>query len=91
MKVDVAYNGTEKQFWLKINVDEDCTVINAINQSGILAKCPEIDIENSKIGIYGKTVKMDALIKEGDRVEIYRPITADPLTTPRRDNDDDED
>lgn len=91
MNVGVAYSGADKQFWLKINVAEGCTVIDAIQQSGILGKCPEIDIQNSKVGVFGKTVKTDALLKEGDRVEIYRPITADPLTVPRRDTEDDDD
>ncbi|MEJ2140801.1 MAG: RnfH family protein [Gammaproteobacteria bacterium] len=90
MNIGVAYNGTNKQFWLKIEVANDCIAIDAINQSGILAKCPEIDIEACKIGVFGKFVKQDTPLKEGDRVEIYRPITADPKTVPRRDLDDDD-
>ena len=91
MKVGVAYNNSNKQLWINIDMDKNCTVIEAIQQSGVLQKCPEIDIENSKLGIYGKMVKVDTVLNEGDRVEIYRPITADPLTVHRRDNDDDDD
>lgn len=89
MNIDVAYNGIEKQYWLKLEVTDDCMAIEAINQSGILAKCPEIDINACKIGIFGKFIKPDTRLNEGDRVEIYRPITADPKTVPRRDQDDD--
>lgn len=91
MKVGVAYNNSTKQFWINIDVDINSTVIDAIHQSGVLQKYPEIDIEKNKIGIFGKIVKADKLLSEGDRVEIYRPITADPLTVPRRDRDDDDD
>jgi len=91
MKVGVAYNNNTKQFWVNIDIDENSTVIEAIHKSGVLQKCPEIDVENSKIGIFGKMVKTDKILSEGDRVEIYRPITADPLTVHRRDNEEDHD
>jgi putative ubiquitin-RnfH superfamily antitoxin RatB of RatAB toxin-antitoxin module len=56
----------------------------AIEQSGILDKFPAIDIETFKIGIFGKVAELDTALKPGDRVEIYRAITADPATVPRR-------
>jgi putative ubiquitin-RnfH superfamily antitoxin RatB of RatAB toxin-antitoxin module len=59
-------------------------VQQAIEQSGILEKFPAIDLEQYKIGIFGKTAELDTLLKPGDRVEIYRAITADPATVPRR-------
>lgn len=90
MNVAVAYNGGQKKYWIKLNVGDECTVLQAINQSGLLMKCPEIDLESNKLGIYGKIVKLDAKLQEGDRVEIYRAITADPKTVPRRDMDDDD-
>ena len=91
MKVGVAYSTSEKHFWVNIDVEDNCSVLDAINQSGVLQKYPEIDIETNKIGIYGKFVKKDAALKEGDRVEIYRKIICDPETVPRRDSDDDDD
>ena len=89
MNIGIAYNGPVKQVWLNIDVNDSCTVMDALTQSGILVNFPEIDIETAKIGIYGKFVKTDAVLKDGDRVEIYRPITADPKTVHRRDVDDD--
>ncbi len=85
MRVDVAYAEASQQLWMKLEVDEGCTAAQAIEQSGILKKCPEIDLESQKIGIFGKGCKLDTELKEGDRVEIYRPITADPETVERRD------
>lgn len=85
VNVGVAYTNNNKQVWLKIDVPEGSTVIDAIEESGVLDMFPEIDLENQKIGIYGKMAKPNAKLKEGDRIEIYRPITADPKTVKRRD------
>ena len=87
VNVGVAYANAEKQVWLKVELADGCTVIDAIEESGILDLFPEIDLEQQKIGIYGKMTQPDAKLKEGDRVEIYRPITADPKTVKRRDQD----
>lgn len=91
MQISVAYALPERQVWLQINVDDDATVMDAINQSKILSLFPEVDLEEQKVGIFGKFCKLDTKLKEGDRVEIYRKITADPLTVPRRDRADDDD
>lgn len=88
MKVAVAYADNVNQIWLRIDVPEDTTVVDAIQLSGILRDIPSIDLEEHKIGIFGKVVKPSTVLSEGDRVEIYRPITADPETVPRRDEDD---
>jgi len=90
MLISVAYAIPEKQIWLDVNVSDNATVLDAIRESRILTIFPELDLHTQKIGIYGKFCKLDTPLKEGDRVEIYRPITADPLTVPRRDTGDDE-
>lgn len=84
MQIGVAYSEPAQQLWLRIEVPEDATVQNAIEQSGILRKFPEIDLATCKIGIFGKVAELDAALRPGDRVEIYRAITADPATVPRR-------
>lgn len=84
MQVGVAYSEPAQQVWLRIEVPEEATVQQAIEQSGLLQKFPAIDLGNYKVGIFGKSAELDALLKPGDRVEIYRPITADPATVPRR-------
>jgi putative ubiquitin-RnfH superfamily antitoxin RatB of RatAB toxin-antitoxin module len=91
MQISVAYALPEKQIWLELNVPEEATVMDAITQSKILSIFPDVNLEDQKVGIFGKFCKLETKLKEGDRVEIYRKITADPLTVPRRDTDDDDD
>jgi uncharacterized protein len=84
MQIGVAYSEPAQQLWLRIEVPDETTVQQAIEQSGILQKFPAIDLDQYKIGIFGKVAELDAMLKPGDRVEIYRAITADPATVPRR-------
>jgi len=69
---------------MKLEVPDDSNVEKVIELSGILKQYPEIDLSNQKVGIFGKIAKLDAEVKEGDRIEIYRQITADPKTVQRR-------
>ncbi|MDD4912850.1 MAG: RnfH family protein [Sideroxydans sp.] len=84
MQVGVAYSEPAQQLWLRFEVPEESTVLSAIEQSGILKKFPEIDISTCTVGIFGKVAELDGALKPGDRIEIYRAITADPATVPRR-------
>lgn len=85
MNIGIAYDNGKKQSWLKLEVPDDSTVKEVIEKSGLLKMFPEIDLEKQKVGIFGKLAKLDAVVQEGNRVEIYRPITADPETVERRD------
>jgi len=89
MQVAVAYAEGRKQAWLKVDVPETCTAGEAIMLSGVLERFPHLDLESQKIGVFGKLVKRDAPLKPGDRVEIYRPVTADPEKVLKRDSDGD--
>jgi hypothetical protein len=92
MNIGVCYAEADRQLWMRMEIPDGSSVKEAIERSGILKRFPEIDLETQKVGIYGKLVKLDAPIKEGDRIEIYRPIVADPKTVRRREiADDDED
>ena len=84
MKVGVAYATLAKQLWLTVEVPDGATVREAIEKSGILKEFTNIDLTTQKVGIFGKVVELDAPIKDGDRVEIYRPITADPKAVKRK-------
>ncbi len=86
MNIGVAYADRFKQSWIKLEVPDGCTVRDAIDHSGLLDKFPEVNLETQKTGIFGKITKLDAQVKEGDRVEIYREITADPELVERRDD-----
>ena len=76
--VEVAYALPDRQTLLRLEVPEGTTVEEAIRRSGILERHPEIDLEGSKIGIFAKPVPASRVLREGDRVEIYRPLIADP-------------
>jgi len=94
MHIGVAYGESpENHVWLRLEVPDGSTVRDAIEISGLLKRFPSINLETNKVGIYGKVVKLDTELKEDDRVEIYREITADPKKVPQRkiDNDDDDD
>lgn len=90
MQIGVAYSEPASQAWLRIEVPEATSVQAAIEQSGILKKFPHIVLSECTVGIFGKAAELDDVLKPGDRVEIYRPITADPATVPRRKTADDE-
>lgn len=78
IKVEVAYALPEKQVILEVEVPAGTTVLDAAQQSGVTGKFEGIDLENSKFGIFGKVVSPTLALQEGDRVEIYRPLIADP-------------
>ncbi len=85
MNVGVAYADKFKKVWLKLEVPDGSTVREAIERSGLLAHFPEIDLDSQRVGIFGRLTRLTAKVAEGDRVEIYRAITADPETVERRD------
>jgi len=78
MKIEVAYALRHKQTLLNIEVDDNASVEDAILQSNILKKYPEINLKKNKVGIFGKITSLDVKLREKDRVEIYRPLIADP-------------
>ena len=76
--VEVAYAKPDVQVIIPLKVNPGTTVEQAILQSGILDNFPEIDLTKNKVGIFSKLTKKDAVLREKDRVEIYRPLIADP-------------
>jgi putative ubiquitin-RnfH superfamily antitoxin RatB of RatAB toxin-antitoxin module len=80
IQVEVAYATPEKQRIIALDVEEGSTVYQAAEQSGICDVFPEINLADAKMGIFGKAVRNpnDELLKQADRVEIYRPLIIDP-------------
>jgi len=78
INVEVAYALENKQALLELQVIEGTTALQAAQQSGITGKFEGIDLENSKLGIFSKVVAPSQVLRDGDRVEIYRPLIADP-------------
>ena len=84
MKIGIAYALPQRQVWFDVELQDGATIQDAINRSGILKQFPEIDLEKQKVGIFSKISKLDTVLNDGDRVEIYRPITCDPKSVPRK-------
>ncbi len=82
--VEVAYALPAEQIILPIKVATGTTAEMAVKQSGILTKFPEINLAENKIGIFGKLTQLDTPLRDKDRVEIYRPLIADPKEVPRQ-------
>tara|TARA_R110002050_G_scaffold71891_3_gene154703 strand:- start:89531 stop:89863 length:333 start_codon:yes stop_codon:yes gene_type:complete len=82
--VEVAYALPEEQVILSLEVATDCTVEEAIKRSGILEAFPQIDLSTDKAGIFGKMCKLNASLRNKDRIEIYRKLIADPKESRRQ-------
>ena len=78
IQVEVTYALPDEQVVHEVEGEPGMTVEQAIKSSGILQEHPEIDLSKSKVGVFGKAAKLDAVLHPGDRVEIYRPLIADP-------------
>lgn len=83
--IEIVYALPNKQTVLTLQIEPNTTVQQAIQRSEILKKYPEIDLESTnKVGIYGKLVKLDTILRHRDRIEIYRPLIADPKEIRRK-------
>lgn len=82
--VEVAYARPREQVIITLEVTPGTTVEQAVRQSGVLERYPELDLAVNKLGIFGKVAKPDSALREGDRIEIYRPLIADPKEVRKR-------
>ena len=78
MIVEVAYALPDKQSLISLEVEEGTTIKEAIEASGVLDTYDQIDLTRDKVGIFSKFATLDTVLREKDRVEIYRPLIADP-------------
>jgi putative ubiquitin-RnfH superfamily antitoxin RatB of RatAB toxin-antitoxin module len=78
MLIEIAYAKPQQQCLLSLEVPAEATAQQAIEQSGILEQFPEIDLNINRVGIFSKPCKLDQILQAGDRIEIYRPLIADP-------------
>jgi len=84
MKVEVVYAGTEAQEIIGVELEEGATVQDAIEASRIVERYPEVELDTQKVGVFGRVADPATALVDGDRVEIYRPITADPKAALKR-------
>jgi len=78
LRVEVAYARPDEQLIIPVDAPEGATVEQVIVLSRIQQRFPEIDLKTAKVGVFGKLSKLSAAVRAGDRVEIYRPLLADP-------------
>ena len=76
--IEVAYATAEKQLIVECRVEAGTPPREAVRASGIDRHFPDLDLENSDLGVFGKVIADDYELQEGDRIEIYRPLIADP-------------
>ncbi|MDH5259287.1 MAG: RnfH family protein [Gammaproteobacteria bacterium] len=84
MNIEVVYGDAERQTLLSLDIDASDSIEDAINKSGILEQFSDIDLSVNKVGVFGKIAKLSSTLKAGDRIEIYRPLIADPKEVRRR-------
>lgn len=76
--IEVAGALPDRQVVVPLQVPAGTTVAEAVNQSGIAERLPGLEIDPDRLGVFGKPRGPDEVVREGDRVEVYRPLTADP-------------
>ena len=85
MKIEICYALADRQELVALDLPEGSTVMQAVEASGLLQKYPEIEPGGlNKLGVFAKLVKPDAVLRDRDRVEIYRPLIADPKEVRRQ-------
>lgn len=84
LRVEVAYARPDEQSIFSLEVPPETTIEQTIRQSGILEHYPEICLENQDVGVFGKLKRLSDTLRNGDRVEIYRPLKADPKQSRRK-------
>ncbi|HEU0219428.1 MAG TPA: RnfH family protein [Gallionella sp.] len=84
INIEVVYALPDEQMLFRQQLPEGATVAEAIRLCGILEKYPEIDLAANKLGIFGKLAKPDTVLRDKDRIEIYRPLIADPKEVRRK-------
>lgn len=82
--VEVVCATPERQVLRRLTMESGSTAIQAVEQSGILQEMPEVAFDPSRLGIFARRVSAETVLQEGDRVEIYRPLTLDPKDARRR-------
>lgn len=84
MRVEVVYALAHRQALYELELAHGQTLQVAVEASGVLADFPEIDLRRNRVGIHAKLATLDTPLRDGDRVEIYRPLAADPKEARRR-------
>lgn len=84
MRVSVCYALPERQLLLELEVEEGTTALAAVRASGLAEQHPELDLQALSLGVFGRKVTAETVLRDGDRVEVLRPLLADPREVRRK-------
>jgi putative ubiquitin-RnfH superfamily antitoxin RatB of RatAB toxin-antitoxin module len=84
IRIEVVYATPQKQVLLSLSVPQGSTVAEGIDQSAIQEEFPGMDIKSDSVGIFSRKVPLEHVLREGDRIEIYRPLVVDPKEARRQ-------
>lgn len=84
LRAQVCYALPSDAFLVTVVLPAGATLLQAVRASGLLQRHPEIDLAQHKLGVFGKAKASDTLVRDGDRIEVYRPLQADPKEIRRR-------
>ncbi|MCS3903690.1 putative ubiquitin-RnfH superfamily antitoxin RatB of RatAB toxin-antitoxin module [Methylohalomonas lacus] len=82
--VEVAYATPERAYCIPLQLPAGSNLKQAIEASGLLAQCPQIDLDVNRVGVFGQVCSLETPLGDGDRVEVYRPLEIDPKEARRR-------
>jgi putative ubiquitin-RnfH superfamily antitoxin RatB of RatAB toxin-antitoxin module len=84
LNIEVCYASDDLQFLQALQVPAGTTIAAALALSDLPARLPQLDVQSAPIGLYGKKKSADTVLREHDRIEVYRPLIADPKQARRR-------
>lgn len=84
LEIEIVYGLADRQVLKNMTVAEGTTVREAAQQSGLEVEFPELDLQQAPLGIFGKVVKSETVLRDGDRIEVYRPLLIDPKEARRK-------
>ena len=83
IRVEVVYAAKDSLFSEQLEVSANANIAMALRQSGLLQQFPKLELENLVVGVFSKKCSIDAPLRDGDRIEVYRPLEVDPMTARR--------
>jgi len=84
LEIEIVYGLADRQVLKSMTVVEGTTVREAALKSGLEVEFPELDLQQAPLGIFGKVVKDETMLRDGDRIEVYRPLLIDPKEARRK-------
>ncbi|MEM0732669.1 RnfH family protein [Neisseria perflava] len=84
LEIEIVYGLAERQVLKSMTVAEGTTIREAVLQSSLEVEFPELDLQQAPLGIFGKAVKDETALRDGDRIEVYRPLLIDPKEARRK-------